>query len=117
MMDAREAAADWFAEKGAAFAKEVDRLWPDENNPGYRAQCLSEEAGEVSRAITKRRHATHSARGLCKGLTADEWTDEVRKELAQVLGVVLDIAHREGIDLLEATAECLDILRHREVDT
>jgi NTP pyrophosphatase (non-canonical NTP hydrolase) len=102
---------------GAAFAGEVDRLWPDENDQGYRAQCLAEEAAEVSRAITKRRHAMNSPNGLCKGRTVEEWTGEIELELGQLIGVALDIAHRESISLLPAVRECLDILFERKPDT
>lgn len=107
----------WMDDMGAALAKEVDRLWPSENNPAYRGACLAEEAGEVNRAITKRRHATNSPDGKCKGLTVDEWTNELRVELAQALGVILDIAHREGFDLAVDIEECVVILQARKTGT
>lgn len=107
----------WFAETGAALAKEVDRLWPSEDNPAYRASCLAEEAGEVCRAVTKRRHASHASDGKCKGLTVDEWSNELRVELTQAIGVILDIAHREGIELVSAVEECVEILQKREMGT
>lgn len=106
--------AHWFRKTGAALAKEVDRLWPHENDPAYRAACLAEEAGEVNRAVTKRRHAAYAADGRCKGRTVDEWTDELRVELGQTLGVILDIAHRERIDLVPALEQCLGTLQRRE---
>lgn len=102
------------SELATAIAKEVDRLWPEETNPAYRGACLAEEAGEVNRAITKRRHAQHSADGLCKGKTVDEWTEELRVELAQALGVILDIAHREGFDIAADIEDCWTILHDRE---
>lgn len=109
--------AAWFAHTAEAFVKEVDRLFPHEDDPAYRAACLAEEAGEVSRAVTKRRHASHAHDGKCKGKTVDEWTDELRIELAQTVGVIFDIAHREGIDLLQAIGGCLETLQWRERGT
>lgn len=109
--------AQWLAEVGSALADEVDRLWPQENDPGYRAACLAEEAGEVIRAITKRRHALHADDGKCKGLDFDEWTNELRIELGQVLGVILDIAHREGFDLTAELVTTVRKLQAREVGT
>lgn len=109
--------ATWFAAQGKALAKEVDRLWPHESDPAYRAGCLAEEAGEVNRAITKRRHAWHSPKGTCKGLTVEEWTENLRVELAQALGVILDIAHREGIELASEVERCVQVLQEREPDT
>lgn len=107
-------ASDWLAETGAALAKEVDRLWPhEENDPAYRAACLAEEAGEVNRAVTKRRHAEYAPNGLCKGMNRYEWSNELRVELAQALGVILDIAHREGFDLMADVEECLAALQAR----
>lgn len=112
--DDQEGAARWIARKGREIVAEIDRLWPLENDPGYRAQCLSEEAGEVSRAITKRRHASHAPDGLCKGLTVDEWTEQVELELAQALGVAFDIAERENINLVGALERCVETLQNRE---
>lgn len=99
---------------GQRLAQEVDRLWPGEDDPAYRAGCLAEEAGEVLRAVTKRRHAGRAHDGRCKGMTADEWTEELALELAQVLGVVLDIAQREGIDLEARLRDCVATLEARE---
>lgn len=105
----------WMYGAGREIAAEVDRLWPEENDPGYRAQALGEEAGEVSRAITKRRHAIHAVEGLCKGLNAEQWSGELRKELAQALGVILDIMYREEIDPVPAVEECIEALRVRPI--
>lgn len=107
----------WFTDRGQAIVKEVDRLWPEENDPAYRSGSLAEEAGEVNRAITKRRHASYAADGKCKGKTVDEWTAELRLELTQALGVILDIAQREGIDLVSSLDDCVRILQQREVGT
>jgi len=114
--DAAYVVGMWLEEVGAAISVEVDRLWPGEDDGG-RAQCLSEEAGEVSRAITKRRHASRSKSGTCKGMTVEQWTEELRLELAQTVGVCLDIAHREGFDLAGDIEACLGALRARPVDS
>lgn len=108
------AASAWFDEMGRSLAQEVDRLWPQESDPAYRAACLAEEAGEVNRAITKRRHASFAADGKCKGKTVDEWTEELHVELCQLVGVILDFAHREDIDLVSGVEECVLTLRRRE---
>lgn len=99
---------------GEAHAREVDRLWPGEEQPAFRAQCLAEEAGEVSRAITKRRHAQHAPDGLCKGKTVEEWTKNLEVEIAQTLGVLLDMAYREGIDATAALVNVLQALQDRK---
>lgn len=99
---------------GHRIATQVDRLWPEEVYPGWRAGNLAEEAGEVIRAVTKRRHAQHARDGRCKGLTVEEWTDNLAVELAQVVGVVLDIAHREGIDVAARLVDCVETLERRE---
>lgn len=109
--------ARWFADMGFHLTTEVDRLWPHESNAAYRGACLAEEAGEVNRAITKRRHAINSPEGTCKGKTVDDWTEELRIELAQALGVILDIAHREGFDLPTDVEQCVAILQERKAGT
>lgn len=109
---------DWFTDTATALVGEVDRLWPNESSdPAYRGACLAEEAGEVNRAITKRRHAQHAANGLCKGMTVNDWTRELRLELAQTFGVILDMAHREGFDLITLVEDCVATLRAREAGT
>lgn len=110
-------AGEWVQALSAGIAAEVDRLWPEETNPAYRAQCLAEEAGEVSRAITKRRHASWAADSRCKGKTVQEWTEELRVELAQLVGVAFDIAHREGFDLAADVEQVLAVLQEREPGT
>lgn len=106
--------ADWFESVSTALVREVDRLWPHENNPAYRGACLAEEAGEVNRAITKRRHAEHAPDGKCKGKTVDQWTEELRTELVQTFGVILDIAEREGFCLVDAIEACVSTLQARK---
>lgn len=98
---------------GAEVRWDVDRLWPDETEQG-RFLCLVEEVGEACRAATKRRHAMVAASGKCKGLTAAEWTENLRVELAQALGVILDIYDREGFSMNEAIVEVGHVLRGRE---
>lgn len=91
---------------------DIDRLWPDESPEG-RLNCLAEEVGEATRANTKRRHAR--VHGTFKGLTPEEWTANLRLELAQAIGVILDIANREGFSMNEALLEVGHTLRGREV--
>lgn len=93
------------------IAWDVARLWPDETEEG-RLLCLVEETGEACRAATKRRHAR--ALGTFKDLTPEEWTANLRIELAQAIGVILDIAHREGFSMNEALLEVGHALRERE---
>lgn len=108
---------EWFAKNGAAIVKEVDRLWPLENDPAYRGASLAEEVGEVNRAITKRRHAANAPDGKCKGKTVDEWTEELRVELTQALGVIIDIACREEINLVPSLEDCVHTLQWRLAGT
>lgn len=112
--DLSDAAAQWFECIGRSIVADIDRLWPHEDNPAYRAACLAEEAGEVNRAITKRRHAYNDPDLRCKGKTPNQWTEELRIELAQALGVIIDIAEREGFDLVDAVEQCAVILRARK---
>lgn len=106
--------SDWFEWLSGEIATEVTRLWPEETEDAHRGACIAEEAGEVNRAITKRRHARYAEDGLCKGLTVDQWTDELKMELTQLVGVILDLAHREGFDLIPELVKCLVILELRE---
>lgn len=106
----------WMLGMGMEIAREVDRLWPDEDDAG-RAGCLVEEAAEVMRATTKRRHARRSAAGMCKGQTDAEWSANKRLELAQTVGVALDIAYREGWNLADEIETVLAALQARPVDS
>lgn len=114
-----ESAEDWFRRVGCTLVREADRLWPEEGagNAAFRGNALAEEAGEVIRAITKRRHALNAADGRCKGKTVAEWTEELRIELAQVLGVVMDIAIRENFDLVPQVEAAATALQLRERGT
>lgn len=80
----------------ASLRWEVDRLWPGETVYA-RGLALSEEAGEVCRAILKRSHACSA--GTFKGQTPEEWTENLRIEVFQAIGVLLDLADREGFDV------------------
>ena len=67
---------------------EAHRRWPnlDVVSEGL---ALAEEAGEVCRAILKRKEGT---RGTKVG-----WTEELAKELGQTLLVILNMAAEEGL--------------------
>lgn len=93
-----------------AIGAEVDRLWPTETEFG-RGLALAEEVGEVARAYLKRSHA--QVLGSFKGRTAQEWTDNLRVEVFQAVGVLLDIARREGFDIEAGLDLCLQSLRSR----
>lgn len=112
-----DVASDWFGQVGEVIVAEVDRLWPEEDDIGFRVGNLAEEVGEVTRAVTKRRHAEHAADGLCKGMTVDQWTEELRAELFQLAGVIVDIAHREGFDLVDGLEWVAATLQVRERGT
>lgn len=107
----------WLHKMGSQTAQQVDRLWPEENNPAFRGAALAEEVGEVNRAITKRRHAENSPNGTCKGMTVEDWNKELEKELGQAFCVILDIAYREHIDLAAAAHRSLHQLEKREIDS
>jgi NTP pyrophosphatase (non-canonical NTP hydrolase) len=79
----------------------VERLWPGEDIRSA-GLSLTEEAGEVARAIVKRHHKTRGSR--------EDWTKQLRIEVAQVVGVCMDIAEREGFSLELAVRECVDLL-------
>lgn len=74
----------------------VAATWPGESIV-HAAIGLSEEVGEVSRCVVKREHGTRG--------TPEQWTAELRKEVGQVAVVLLDIAHREGFNLMETMVE------------
>lgn len=115
-MTTQEEVSHWLAEVGASIAKEVNRLWPHELKPIYRGLALSEEVGEVNRAILKRRHALTTPDGKCRGLTAMEWLAQLREELVQTLAVILDIGHREGIDFAASIEILVGRLQQRRPD-
>lgn len=99
-----------------AQATEVERIWPtpEGQDPVLRqVAALTEEVGEIARAVLKRSHASRSADGTHKGKTADEWTENLAVEVGQALGVLLGLAHQEGMDLDGRMADTLDALRRR----
>jgi len=57
---------------------------------------LSEEVGELSRAVLKREQGIRG--------TYDEWTAEIAKELGDVMIKLLDVAETAGFDLQTVTA-------------
>jgi NTP pyrophosphatase (non-canonical NTP hydrolase) len=77
-----------------------------ENTPEVSALGLVEEVGELCRAMTKR---SEGIRG-----TYDEWTTEIRKELADVLIRVLDVGARSGIAMEDAFAERWAVVSARD---
>lgn len=88
------------------LAWSLDR-WPDEDVLSD-ALGIAEEAGEVCRAVLKRRHGT-------RGTKAD-WTAQLRSEAADTTIVLLVLAEREGFDLLAAVAERFAEVEHRSVN-
>lgn len=88
-----------------AITAEVDRLWPGESIE-QRGLSLSEEVGEVNRAILKR--------GIGHRGTTEEWTANLRLELGQLVGVAASIAEAEGFSLAEAVEDALEALRGME---
>jgi NTP pyrophosphatase (non-canonical NTP hydrolase) len=101
---------------GAALHVEVERVWPappGTDTAQRQALALCEEVGEIARAILKRSHAQRSHDGRPKGLTADEWTAELHVEIGQVIGVALQLAHIEGVDIDAQMMQTLELLRSR----
>jgi NTP pyrophosphatase (non-canonical NTP hydrolase) len=99
-----------------AQATEVERIWPTPTgqDPVLRqVAALTEEVGEIARAVLKRSHASRTTDGTHKGLTVDEWTEEVALEIGQALGVLLGLAHQEGVHLDDRMAATIDALRAR----
>lgn len=99
-----------------AQATEVERIWPtpEGQDPVLRqVAALTEEVGEIARAVLKRSHASRTADGTHKGLTVDQWTAEVHLEIGQALGVLLGLAHQEAMDLDESMSETIEALRTR----
>lgn len=94
---------------GAAIAGEVDRIWPGQTMD-ERGMALAEEAGEVNRALLKRNHTVRYG-GMFKGKTTDDWRENLRIEVAQTIGVALDIAHREGFNVIDDLLNVLIALR------
>lgn len=74
--------------------------------PEHQALIISEESGELSRAVLKR------AMGI-RG-TYEEWTAEARKEAADLVLAVYCFAVKEEFDLDAAVAERWAVIRQRD---
>ena len=75
--------------------QEEIRIWHARNFPGstlpLAALVLSEETGEVSRAVTK---MIQGIRG-----TKEEWEVELKKELGDVIIAALSLANHAGLNI------------------
>lgn len=82
--------------------------WCDERFPGTNdaddALCIAEEAGEVCRAVLKRKHGQRPG---------TDWDAEVRLEAADVIISVLCLAYREGWSLADAVTERWEFVKNR----
>lgn len=67
---------------------------------------LSEEAGELCRAILKQHQNIRGTRA--------EWQEEIRKELGDVFIKLCDVANEAGIDLEYAILERWQTIRQRD---
>lgn len=97
---------------GEATHKEAVRLWPWEDTEDI-GLGLAEEVGEVCRAIVKRNHAISSGKPY-KGRTVDEWTDNLRVELAQLVSIAIRLAYIEDFDLMADLVEVNIALQDRK---
>lgn len=79
-----------------------------EENTVHQALNVAEEAGEVARAVLKR---VQGIRG-----TYEHWTDEIRKEAADVMISLMCLAQIEGWDLGMAVDERWNYVINREMD-
>jgi hypothetical protein len=84
----------------ASIHADSQRRWADMDIESE-TMALAEEACEALaaffRAVVKRRHGTRGS--------YEEWTAQLRKEVAQVCAVMFNIASIEGFDLLTAVQE------------
>jgi len=78
----------------------------DEENITETALGLSEETGELCRAVLKRYQGIRGE--------ASYWSAELRKELADVVIKAHDVAGVEGFDLMMAVAERWDTVSRRD---
>lgn len=100
----------------AELHAEVERIWP--TPPGddivqRQALALTEEVGEIARAILKRSHASRSPNGVHKGYDVEGWTANLHTEIGQAIGVALQLAHIEGMDIDEWLSVTVEALRAR----
>lgn len=80
----------------AAIYSNAVRRWPDMDVESE-ALALAEETGEVCRAVVKRRHGVRGSR--------DDWSAQLRVELAQVVAACFNLPAIEGFDLMEAVEQ------------
>jgi NTP pyrophosphatase (non-canonical NTP hydrolase) len=83
--------------------------WASRNfpiTPAFSALIIAEEAGEVCRAVLKREDGIRG--------TYEEWTAELRKEVAEVFIALAKMAWAEGFDLQEAIEERWSIIKLRD---
>lgn len=90
----------------SAHAWSLDK-WPDEDVLSD-ALGVAEEAGEIARAVLKRRHGTRGSH--------DDWTAQLRTEAADVLLVLMVLAEREGFDLMCAAHQRYQEIKDRDVN-
>ena len=76
--------------------------WPD----WMAALVVSEEAGEVSRAVLKRKTGHRG--------TYEEWTAELRKEIGDVIIGLAYLASIEGFDLEQAIQDRWAVIQQRD---
>lgn len=107
---------DWLDKKQEESGEYVERSWPGETIM-HAALGLAEEGtelllayrvGQMTRAVLKREHGTRGTR--------DEWTAEIRKESADLLLVLLDIARREDFSLARALIDRQAEIEARSLD-
>jgi NTP pyrophosphatase (non-canonical NTP hydrolase) len=84
------------AELQRSIHDDAARRWPDMDATSE-ALALAEEAGEVCRAVLKRHQGVRG--------TSEQWSEQLRTELAQVVVVAINLAAVEGFDLYEAVVE------------
>lgn len=109
-------ATTWMDRKQEQSGTYVDAAWPGETilhaalglNEEVTELVLAYHASRITRAVLKRAHGT-------RGSYAD-WTEEVRKEAADVLLVLLDIARREDFSLAKALIERQAEIEARDIN-
>lgn len=74
--------------------------------PEASALIIAEEAGEVCRAVLKRFDGIRGTHG--------EWTEEIRKEVAEVFIALAKMAWAEGFDLEQAITDRWAVIRLRD---
>jgi NTP pyrophosphatase (non-canonical NTP hydrolase) len=73
------------------------------------ALIIAEETGEIARAVLKREQAIRG--------TYEQWSDELKLEMAQTTIALLVLAELEGFDLLEAVEKYFLLLKQRNFKT